>query len=190
MAPSLSRVTPSVGRRTFSVLPSFRNLLSVPTSYVRLELRSLPCAAIARFLREYEPLRHPIPPGLSLTGVRLAIPRRDMGLRVLRASLVYMPSPLPRRSDSEPISLASRAISAFPERVVGSACATSFSRPAQRSLALRPAHSRRHPFVARFIGGFSHFVTSITAPVASGWSGRRVGFAPTEKSPHFHGAHP
>jgi hypothetical protein len=29
--------------------------------------------------------------------------------------------------------------------------------------------------------GFSHFVTSMTAPVASGWSGCRVGFAPTEK---------
>ena len=30
-------------------------------------------------------------------------------------------------------------------------------------------------------GGFSHFVTSMTAPVASGWSGCRVGFAPTGK---------
>ena len=29
--------------------------------------------------------------------------------------------------------------------------------------------------------GFSHFVTSMTAPVASGWSGCRVGLAPTEK---------
>jgi hypothetical protein len=29
--------------------------------------------------------------------------------------------------------------------------------------------------------GFSHFVSSITAPVASGWSGCRVGFAPTGK---------
>ncbi len=28
---------------------------------------------------------------------------------------------------------------------------------------------------------FSHFVTSMTAPVASGWSGRRVGLAPTGK---------
>src|SRR4029077_7282516 len=27
--------------------------------------------------------------------------------------------------------------------------------------------------------GFSHFVTSIAAPVASGWSGCRVGLAPT-----------
>jgi hypothetical protein len=29
--------------------------------------------------------------------------------------------------------------------------------------------------------GFSHFVTSIAAPVASGWSGCRAGFAPTGK---------
>ena len=29
--------------------------------------------------------------------------------------------------------------------------------------------------------GLSHFVTSMTAPVASGWSVRRVGFAPTGK---------
>src|SRR5580704_17316761 len=29
--------------------------------------------------------------------------------------------------------------------------------------------------------GFRHFVTSMTAPVASGWSVRRVGFAPTGK---------
>src|ERR1700681_1967892 len=41
------------------------------------------------------------------------------------------------------------AVSAFPERVVGSACALSFSRLARRSLALRPAHSRRHQFVTR-----------------------------------------
>src|SRR5262245_43775605 len=38
--------------------------------------------------------------------------------------------------------------------------------------------------------GFSHFVTSIAAPVASGWSVRRVGFSPTGKVPPFHGAHP
>ena len=29
--------------------------------------------------------------------------------------------------------------------------------------------------------GFSHLVTSMTAPVASGWSGRRVGLTPTGK---------
>ena len=72
-------------------------------------------------------------------------------------------------------------IEAFPERVVGSACASAFSRFAQRSLTLRPAHSRCHQFVTRLPEGFSHFVTSMTAPVASGWSGCRAGLAPAGK---------
>jgi hypothetical protein len=38
------------------------------------------------------------------------------------------------------------------------------------SLTLRPAHSRRHLYVTSYTEGFSHFVTSMTAPVASGWS--------------------
>ena len=66
-------------------------------------------------------------------------------------------------------------VSTFPERAIGSACTSSFSRLARRSLALRPAHSRRHLYVTRFTEGFSHFVTSMTAPVAFGWSVRRVG---------------
>ena len=73
------------------------------------------------------------------------------------------------------------AVSAFPEIAVGSACTSSFSRLARRSLALRPAHARRHLYVTRYTEGFSHFVTSMTAPVASGWSVRRVGLAPTGK---------
>src|SRR5580700_5539036 len=48
-------------------------------------------------------------------------------------------------------------------------------------LALRPAHSRRHLYVTCYTEGFSHFVTSMTAPVASGWSVRRMGLAPTGK---------
>src|SRR5260221_11664302 len=55
--------------------------------------------------------------------------------------------------DQLPIAVSGRnrdpAVSAFPERVVGSACALSFSRLARRSLALRPAHSRWHQFVTR-----------------------------------------
>ncbi|PRY08818.1 hypothetical protein B0G73_102394 [Paraburkholderia sp. BL25I1N1] len=35
-------------------------------------------------------------------------------------------------------------VSAFPDMALGSACASSFSRLARRSLALRPAHSPRH----------------------------------------------
>src|SRR5712671_723033 len=41
--------------------------------------------------------------------------------------------------------------------------------------------------------GFSQFVTSLAAPVASGWSGRRVGLAPTGKrrlvTAHTHFGH-
>jgi hypothetical protein len=72
-------------------------------------------------------------------------------------------------------------VSAFPEIAVGSACTSTFSGLARRSLALRPAHSRRHLYVTCYTEGFSHFVTSMTAPVASGWSVRRVGLAPTGK---------
>jgi len=41
-------------------------------------------------------------------------------------------------------------VSAFPDTAVGSACTSSFSRLARRSLALRPAHSRCHQFVTRY----------------------------------------
>src|SRR5438552_12115105 len=37
------------------------------------------------------------------------------------------------------------------------------------------------PIRDTLIEGFSHFVTSMTAPIASGWSDCRVGFAPTGK---------
>src|SRR5262245_4510278 len=92
-----------------------------------------------------------------------------------------MLSPLPRRSGWAHFAHSLPAISAFPERVTGSACASSFSRFARRSLTLRPAHSRRHQIVTRYTEGFGYFVTSIAAPVASGWSVRRVGLAPTGK---------
>ena len=46
-----------------------------------------------------------------------------------------------------------------------------------------------HLYVTCYTEGFSHFVTSMTAPVASGWSIRRVGLAPTGKAPPLHGAH-
>ena len=72
-------------------------------------------------------------------------------------------------------------MSAFPGRVAGSACASTLSRLTQRSLTLRPAHSRCHQFVARLPEGFRHFVTSMPAPVASGWSGCRAGLAPAGK---------
>src|SRR5215468_10672252 len=73
-----------------------------------------------------------------------------MGLPVLRTlSLCTCCRHYPGAAAGRIISLGNPAVSAFPERVVGSACASSFSRLARRSLALRPAHSRRHQFVTR-----------------------------------------
>jgi len=59
---------------------------------------------------------------------------------------------------------------------------SAFTRVAACTLALSPY------FVTRFTEGFSQFVTSLAAPVASGWSIRRVGLAPTGKAPPWHGA--
>ncbi len=50
--------------------------------------------------------------------------------------------------------------------------------------------SRGSPIRDTLSEGFSHFVTSMTAPVASGWSDGRVGLAPTGKASPYHGAHP
>jgi len=49
-----------------------------------------------------------------------------------------------------------------------------FTRVAACTLALSPIRDT-------LIEGFSHFVTSMTALIASGWSGCRVGLAPTGK---------
>jgi hypothetical protein len=38
-----------------------------------------------------------------------------------------------------------------------------------------------HLYVTCYTEGFSHFVSSMTAPVASGWSVHRVGLSPTGK---------
>ena len=125
---------------------------------------------------------HPKAPGLSLAGVRLVISDHAMGLPVLRAlSLCTCCRQYPGAATGRRLRSSRPAVSAFPEIAVGSACTSTFSRLARRSLALRPAHSRRHLYVTRYTEGFSHFVTSMTAPVASGWSVRRVGLSPTGK---------
>src|SRR6266699_2589122 len=57
--------------------------------------------------------------------------------------------------------------------VLFEAC-SAFTRVAACTLALSPIRDT-------LIEGFSHFVTSVTAPIASGWSDCRVGLAPTGK---------
>jgi len=167
------------------------NLLSFPTSCVCLELRPLPSTGITRLPRYYGPLRHPNASGLSLAGVRLVIPApRKRASRVACVSLVYMLSPLPRHSNGGTTLLIHPSCINLPRygcrvglcNVLFEAC-SAFTHVTACTLALSPN------FATRFTGGFNHFVASIVAPVASGWSGCRVGLSPTGKTPPFHGAH-
>jgi hypothetical protein len=92
-----------------------------------------------------------------------------------------MLSPLPRRSGwAYPLLCSPRRIS-LPRkgcrvglRIVLFEDCSAFTRVTACTLALSPIRDT-------LIEGFSHFVTSMTAPIASGWSGCRVGFAPTGK---------
>src|SRR6201997_2501551 len=153
LLPSLSLVTPSAASEHVSELLGFPISRSLATCCICLELRPLPSPGITRLQRYYEPLRHPSAPSLSLTGVRLIIPDHALGFPVLRALSLctccrHYPGAaagcLPRSSHP--------AVSAFPDSTVGSACTSSFSRFARRSLTLRPAHSRGHQFVTAIRG--------------------------------------
>jgi hypothetical protein len=166
------------------------NLRSLATCYVRLELRPLPSTGVTRLRRYYGPLRHPAAPGHAVTGLRLVVPDHATGLPVLRAlSLCTCCCHYPGVATGGTTLLIQPAVSAFPGSGSRSAHASSFSRIAQHSLALRPAHSRCHRISWQLSEGFRHFVTSMPAPVASGWSICRVGLAPTGKRRLFT-AHP
>src|SRR5882762_6614687 len=89
--------------------------------------------------------------------------------------------PLPRRSVWAYCSLTSPSRVSLPRKghrvglriVLFEAC-SAFTRVTAFTLALSPIRDTLSE-------GFSHFVTSIAAPAASGWSVRRVGLAPTGK---------
>ena len=149
--PLLLRATPSAVSEHSLELIGCPISMSFTTYCVCLELRSLPSTGITRLHRYYEPLRHPKAPGLSLAGVRLVVADHALGLPVFRTfSLCTCCRHYPGAASGLSLRSFHPAVSAFPERVVGSACASSFSRLARRSLAFRPAHSRCHQFVTRF----------------------------------------
>ena len=158
------------------------NLRVLATCCVRLELRSLPSTGVTRLQRYYEPLRHPRAPSLSVTGVRLVVPDHALGLPVLPAlSLCTCCRHYPGAATGLNASLISPSRISLPRkgcrvglRIVLFEDCSAFTHVTARTLALPP-------FVARLPEGFSHFVSSMTAPVASGWSGCRVGLAPTGK---------
>ena len=80
--PLLSRATPSAVSEHSAEFIGCPISRSFTTYCVCLELRSLPSTGITRLKRYYEPLRHPKAPGLSLTGLRLVVADRALGLPV------------------------------------------------------------------------------------------------------------
>src|SRR5260370_2697027 len=145
-------------QRHLQFLNTFRSLIGCPisrsfTTYcVCLELRSLPSTGITRLQRYYEPLRHPKAPGLSLAGFQLVVaPTTPCAFpRCVCFPCVHAVATTPAQRLVVLLRSLHPPVSAFPERVVGSACALSFSRLSRRSLALRTAHSRGHLVVTRY----------------------------------------
>ena len=111
-----------------------------------LELRPLPSTVVTRLQRYYEPLRRPKRPGLSLAGVRLITRSHRWGLPCcVRSPYANMPSPLPRWDRRRVRRSPYACDGGLPRVSDGSAPTANVSRPARRSLALRPAGSRGRP---------------------------------------------
>jgi hypothetical protein len=131
-------------------------------------------------------------PSLSLAGFRLVIADHALGLPVLRAlSLCTCCRHYPGAAAGRTLRSASPSRISLPRkgcrvglRIVLFEDCSAFTRVTACTLALSPIRDT-------LIEGFSHFVTSMTAPIPSGWSGCRVGFAPTGKrrlvTAHTHG---
>ena len=136
-----------------------------------LELRPLPSTGVTQLRQYYEPLRHPKEPGLSLAGIRLAVPGHAKGLPVLHAlSLCTCRRHYPGAAVGRRLRSFARPYQPSPLRLPG--------RPAQCHFrGLLGVHSRcglhtravtdSCPALSE---GFGHFVTSMAAPVASGGS--------------------
>src|ERR1700731_1279779 len=109
-------------------------------------------------------------PDLSLAGVRVVIADLALGLPVLRTlSLCTCRRQYPGVATGRTLRSTHPTVSAFPDMAVGSAYTSSFSRLARRSLRVAACTLALSPIRDTLIEGFSHFVTSMTAPIASGW---------------------
>ena len=128
-------------------------------------------------------------PSLSLAGVRLGIAAHALGLPVLRAlSLCTCCRQYPGAAAERLALLTSPSRISLPRygsqvglRIVLFEACSAFTRVTACTLALSPIRDTLPE-------GFSHFVSSTAAPVASGWSGLPGGTCTHWKAPPCHGA--
>ena len=152
--------------------------LSVVASCVRLQLRPLPSTGVTRLRRYCEPLRHPKRPGRSLASCQLIHTAITAGTsRVAHGPLCLHAVANTPAGLMEFVRSYDSISFGLPSNRGGSAPALSVSGPAQRLLKLRPAcsPSRLATLCTR---GFSSFVASTTALIATGWSEPRAGLTP------------
>jgi len=112
-------------------------------SRVRLEPGRLSSTGVTRLRRSYAPLRHPARPGSIPRGMPVDRAHgRFTGLPVLPLPASFVPAVVTTPAQPAGVYFALFPVDvSLPRIPAGSACALPFSRPAQRSLALRPARS-------------------------------------------------
>ena len=169
------------------------------TSCVGLELRPLPSTRVTRLRRYYGPLRYPSRPSLSLAGVWLrgSAPRRSgipccVDLRVPTCRRQYPGGPLGSDRSWDGVFQPFPFIPSdggLPLLCAGSATTLVVSRPARRSLALRPVGSlsRHATHLSRRLRRFCYLHRRSDSYRLERPS-CRVGIAPTEDQ-HLSTAH-
>jgi hypothetical protein len=178
----LSRATPSAVSEHSSELIGCPISRSRTTSCACLELRSLPSTGITRFQRYYEPLRHPRAPGLSSRASSWSSLTTPWGFPCCaRFPCVHAVATTPTQRLAAQRRSSVQSFQPSPKWQSG--------RPAHRPFRGLLGVQSRYGLHTRAVTvfrdtlseGFSHFVSSIAAPVASGWSRCRVGLTPTGK---------
>src|SRR5271165_6195381 len=170
------------------------------TSCVGLEPRPLPSTGVTRGQRYYGPLRHPRRPGLSLAGVRLRVTRpHRLGFPVLRWISMYRHAVVITPVARWVLIARGTAYSTrfpfipsdggLPHPSARSASTLVVSRPAQRSLALRPVGLLRRQSDTSFSKAPSvRYLHPRSDSYRMERSSCRVGIAPTEDQ-HLFTAH-
>ena len=146
MIPSLLRATSPAASQPFLEFVGSHQSPGSRFLDVDPEPRPLPSTGVTRLHQYYGPFRHPDRPDLALTGCLLGRhPSHQSGLPVFQTILLYMHASV--ITPTEPpgqTSLDVRKTAAFPELWAGRLPQLVVSRPAQRSLAFRPAYSPGH----------------------------------------------
>ena len=124
----------------------------------------------SRLHRYNEPLRHPSPPGLSLTSCQLIHTAITAGTSRVATGPLCLHAVANTPAGLMELVRSYRSTNfGLPRNRGGSAPALVFSRPAQRSLTLRPARSPSR-LATLCTRGFSSLVASPAALIATGWS--------------------